>query len=229
MGSVGFFPPFPLLPCPFLSPLFPSESMELNLLGGNNALDVVLGSYRGHAPVCRGTIRDQPTAIACRAVLDDMEVSSRTQTWGPEEGGVKPDVGLPAVVSSRKLIFTLIFTVAAASLLPFLPLVFLALSLRCFCVFITLETPFSPVCLLVPLPRKRGKRKRKEETTLNPHQKVIHPELTTPPPTHSKQRLHPPRLWHRRHGELVPGLGGHDGGLLDVRPAGQRWERCWTW
>ncbi|KAL8794356.1 MAG: hypothetical protein Q9195_003053 [Heterodermia aff. obscurata] len=64
-------------------------------IGGNNALDVILSSYTGRAPACRGRIPDQPSAVACRAVLDDMEVSSRAQSWGPGA-----EVGLPAVVSS---------------------------------------------------------------------------------------------------------------------------------
>ena len=62
---------------------------------------MTLGAYRGPIPVCRGTVRDQRTAEQCRGILDDMEVETRTQTFGP---GVdpRPDVVLPAVVRTSE-------------------------------------------------------------------------------------------------------------------------------
>ena len=68
-------------------------------IGGNNALNVVMGLYRGPTPTCRGVVRDETLAAQCRAPLDGMEASTESIMFAPVTDP-KPgaDVRLPAYV-----------------------------------------------------------------------------------------------------------------------------------
>ena len=82
--------------------------LKARCLGADGGLTMVLGDYQA-AVECRGTFEPQ---VSCASILDDMEVTQVSETFGPKSDPA-PQVTLPMSIKSSKFLRFKSYTLSA--------------------------------------------------------------------------------------------------------------------